>query len=126
MMLDANRANKLFDTAASIIAPPPLRTPDEWAEQNRILPPGSAEPGKFRTARTPYMIPIVRAIAGSKYKYITVVCGSQMGKTDNLLNIAGWRLDDDPAPILFVGPTQSNIQKVIEPRVMALIMSSRS
>ncbi|MBF0561960.1 MAG: phage terminase large subunit family protein, partial [Alphaproteobacteria bacterium] len=27
----------------------------EWADRNRILPPTSAEPGRWRTARTPYL-----------------------------------------------------------------------
>lgn len=47
--------------------------------------------------------------------------GSQTGKTDGLLNITGQRLADDPAPILYVGPTKSNVEKVIEPRVVRML-----
>lgn len=52
--------------------------------------------------------------------------GTQMGKTSGLFNVIGRKLDDDPAPILYFGPTKSNIDKVIEPQVMGLIRESRS
>ncbi len=42
-------------------SPPRRRTPDEWADAERVLPKGSAEPGPFRSKRTPYMIPLQRA-----------------------------------------------------------------
>jgi phage terminase large subunit GpA-like protein len=104
-----------------ILKPPPIRTADEWADQKRVLPRGSPEPGPWRSKRTPYMIPIVRACASPYYRRIIVVTGSQMGKTDNLLNVIGHRLDDDPAPLLYVGPTKSNVEKVIEPRIQKMI-----
>lgn len=67
------------------------------------------------------MIPIVRACVDPMYRRVIVVTGSQMGKTDNLLNVIGQKLDDDPAPMLYVGPTKSNVEKVIEPRIMKMI-----
>ena len=45
----------------TIASPPRRRTPDEWADAERVLPKGSAEPGPFRSKRTPYMIPLQRA-----------------------------------------------------------------
>ena len=47
--------------------------------------------------------------------------GSQMGKTAGLLNVIGHRLDDDPAPIIYIGPTRNNIDNVIEPKLTDLI-----
>jgi len=39
--------------------------------------------------------------------------GSQMSKTDGvLLNLIGWKLDDDPAPVLYIGPTQKNVESI--------------
>lgn len=50
--------------------------------------------------------------------------GSQMGKTDGCqVNVIGHRLDDDPAPILYIGPTRSIVEKSIEPRIMAMFRS---
>lgn len=52
--------------------------------------------------------------------------GSQMGKTEGLLNVIGQKLDDDPAPVLYIGPTKSNIDGVIEPRISQMLRSAPS
>lgn len=52
--------------------------------------------------------------------------GSQMGKTEGLLNVIGQKLDDDPAPVLYIGPTKSNIDAVIEPRIAQMLRSAAS
>ena len=42
---------------------------DQWAEDNRVLPPDTPEPGPFRNARTPYLIDIQRTMSpGSPYR----------------------------------------------------------
>jgi len=65
----------------------------------------------------------VRAFSKVGIKRIIWVMGSQMGKTANMFNVIGHRLDDDPAPVLYIGPTQNNIRTVIEPKVMEMINS---
>lgn len=67
------------------------------------------------------MIPIMREVSNTRRKRIVAVLSSQTGKTDGQLNIVGHRINDDPAPILYVGPTKSNVEKVIEPRIMKMI-----
>lgn len=52
--------------------------------------------------------------------------GSQMGKTAGLLNVIGQKLDDDPAPVLYIGPTKSNIDGVIEPQISQMLRSAPS
>jgi phage terminase large subunit GpA-like protein len=91
-----------------------------WADNHRSLPPGSAEPGPWRSGRTPYMIPIVRACSRPPAKRVIAVMASQMGKTAGLFNVIGHRLEDDPAPMIYVGPTRSNIDHVIEPKIMEM------
>lgn len=44
-----------------------------------------------------------------------------MGKTAGLLNVIGQKLDDDPAPILYIGPTKSNVDGVIEPQLSQML-----
>lgn len=111
---------------AAILMPPPKRTASEWADANRVLPPGSAEPGPWRSRRTPYTGPITAAIADPHYKRVVVVMGAQMGKTASLLNVIGHKLDDDPAPVLYIGPTKSNVDGVIEPQVAQMLRSAPS
>lgn len=51
---------------------------------------------------------------------------SQIGGTDCILNIIGHRMDDDPTPVIYVGPTKSFIEKQAEPRLMAMLKSAVS
>jgi phage terminase large subunit GpA-like protein len=71
------------------------------------------------------MIPLQRAFHGP-FKGVVGVMGTQMGKTDSTANIMGQRLDDDPAPIIYVGPTRHFVEKKWEPRFMAMVDSSAS
>lgn len=52
--------------------------------------------------------------------------GSQMGKSILAQNVIGARLDDDPAPIIYVAPTQSNIDSVVEPKIMEMFRGCKS
>ena len=111
----------LLNPGLTALLNPPKRYPDEWANENRILPPGNAEPGKWRSNRTPYMIAICRVIAEGVYSMVVAVMASQMGKTEGVLNVIGHRLDDDPVPILYVAPTKSFIEGVFEPRYRVMV-----
>lgn len=55
-----------------------------------------------------------------------MVTASQSGKTEMMLDIAGSRLDQKPAPILYVGPNKQFLTEQFEPRVMALLDSAPS
>lgn len=70
------------------------------------------------------MVPIMDRASDPSAKRIVVVTSSQMAKTELALNIAGHRLDDDPTPIIYVGPTKSNIDGVIEPRVQKMLQNT--
>jgi phage terminase large subunit GpA-like protein len=96
----------------------------EWADDNRVLPKGSAEPGPWRTSRTPYLRAMMDAAIDPKYKRVVIVAGSQLGKTELLLNIIGYRMDVDPAPVLFVSASQRLAESVSTGRVMPMIRAT--
>src|SRR5262245_8650639 len=99
-------------TAAALLRAKPARTPDAWANEQRVLPPGNAEPGPWRSDRTPYMIPIMRACYDIAYKEVVAVLSAQSGKSEGFYNVMGHRLDDDPVPVLYIGPTQKYVESV--------------
>lgn len=103
--------------------PPPNRTPDQWADQCRKLPKGSSEPGQWRSARTPYMVPIMRACVDPRYHRVIAVIGSQMGKTEAFLNVIGCRFDDDPTPVIYLGPTKKLVESISANRVIPMFQS---
>lgn len=72
------------------------------------------------------MIPPTDAAVSMRYRGIAIVCGTQMGKTASLMNICGEKLDNDPAPCLWIGPTKSNVENVIEPQFEQMVRGSDS
>lgn len=52
------------------------------------------------------------------------VCMAQGGKTASMLNVAGHRLDDSPAPILYICPTRNVAVKAIHPKVDEMLRTT--
>ncbi len=67
------------------------------------------------------MPPFGRAIAARRYPLVVLACAAQSGKTETFLDVIGHRLDQRPAPIIYVGPAKQFLQEQFEPRVMALL-----
>jgi phage terminase large subunit GpA-like protein len=65
----------------------------------------SAEAGKYRTDRAPYQRGILEACSDPLVEQVVVMSSAQVGKTEIELNVVGFYIDQDPAPILVVLPT---------------------
>lgn len=78
-------------------------------------------PGPRDPSLTPYVIDWERSFQSVLYSTTCLVCGSQMGKSEAVLDVIGQTFDQRPAPALYVGPSQDFIVDEIEPRVMDLI-----
>lgn len=120
------KASSLLRLLASVLRPPPKRFTDEWAAQSVVLPATSAEPGAYVPSRTPYLVPIMRAFDSTRWRTIVVVMGSQMGKTLSFAIVIGRRLDDDPVPIMYVGPDRNFVEDTFEPQFMGLLRACSS
>jgi phage terminase large subunit GpA-like protein len=70
------------------------------------------------------MIPIGRAVASRRFKRVVGVTCAQAGKTDTIFDIIGQRLDQQPGPMLYVGPTSQFLKEQFEPRLMTMIDES--
>jgi len=72
----------------------------QWADQTRRLSPeASAEPGRWYTARAEYMRGVMDAVSDPTVRQVVVMSAAQVGKTEVLLNMIGFHVDQDPAPI---------------------------
>lgn len=100
--------NLRANAAASIrrrLAPPTKLTVSEWADRYRYLSrEASAEPGKWRTDRAPYLREIMDAISDPLIEEVVAMMASQVGKTEVILNGIGFYADQDPAPMLVIQP----------------------
>ena len=90
------------------------------------MPPGTPEPGPVRPERNPYLIEPSAAFMNPLARRITYITGTQSGKSFLQENVIGHTLDDDPCPILYYAPTESNINKKVEPLIEAMIQQSES
>ena len=105
--------------------PPPRLTVSEWANEYRYLSAeSSAEPGKWRGDRVPYMDEVMDQFTDPKVTRVVCQFGSQMGKSEVLLNIIGYYISQDPAPLLIVQPREHDAKQFSKNRVSAMIRDS--
>lgn len=78
-------------------------------------------PGPRNPNLTPYVVPFERAVDEGAHRRYVLVMGAQGGKTDSALDLIGHRLDQRPAPILYVGPSRDFNTDQFEPRLMTLL-----
>lgn len=111
----------MFARAATLLRPSHRATPDEWGAANRTYPPTTGWPGKRNPYLTNYLVPFGRKIHEGRYSRVVAVTAAQSGKTETFLDVIGSRLDQKPAPILYVGPSQDFVTDQFEPRLMGLL-----
>jgi len=86
-------------------APPEQITCSEWADRYRILSEASAEPGRWRTARAPYLREILDSFSDPAVREVWWMKSAQVGATEALNNAVGYYIHKDPGSILFLHPT---------------------
>lgn len=120
--LAAVRLNKVIAKAMAGMLPPDDLSVTEWAEQNRRLSAESAaEPGPWRTERTPYLREPMNAWTDPKIRHIVMVAASQVGKSEFLNNCIGYVIDQDPGSILFIHPTTIDAKEYSKLRIAPMI-----
>ena len=112
--------------AAMLLTPGARAEPDEWAAENRVYPASAGIPGPRNPYLTGYMVPFCRKVHAATHKRCVAVTSAQAGKTDNILDIIGARLDQRPTPILYAGPSAEFVRDQFEPRLMDLLDQSKT
>jgi phage terminase large subunit GpA-like protein len=113
---------EIIQKTVSLVAPPPKLTVSEWADQHRILSrEAAAAPGKFRTSKAEFQRGVMDAFSDPLVEEIVWMASSQVGKTEVELNILGFFIDQDPAPILFIQPDIGNAEAFSKDRVAPMI-----
>ncbi len=101
-------------------------TVSQWADMHRMLGSrASAEPGRYRTARTPYMREIMDALSpGSSVQRIVFMKAAQVGATEAGNNWIGFAIHHAPGPMLAVQPTVELAKRNSRQRIDPLIEES--
>ena len=108
------------------IRPDPDLTVSEWADAHRKLSSrASAEPGQYRTARTPYLREIMDALSPRHpAQRITFMKAAQVGATEAGNNWIGFVIHHAPGPMLAVLPTLEMAKRTSRGRIDPLIEDS--
>lgn len=107
------------------LKPDPILKVSEWADQFRILPEVSAEPGKFRMSRTPYNKEISdRLSVTDPAQTIVFKKCSQIGATETGNNWLGYIIHLVPGPMLYAMPTDTMMKDTSKNRIQKMIDST--
>lgn len=108
-----------------LLKPPEDITVSEWADKYRILDARtSAMPGPWRTEHTPYLKGIMDEFNNYETEEIVYVKPTQVGGTECLQNMAGFIIQQDPAPTMIVYPTDKLADSISENRLQPMIKAA--
>jgi len=101
-------------------------TVSEWADAHRWLSSrAAAEPGRYRTARAPYLREIMDALSpGHPAQRISFMKAAQVGATEAGNNWIGFVIHHAPGPMLAVLPTVEMAKRTSRGRIDPLIEES--
>lgn len=125
-LTDFDGAGEILRTWGAGLTPDPDLTVSEWADRHRMLSGrASAEPGRYRTGRTPYMREIMdRLSPGDPTQRIVFMKAAQVGATEAGNNWIGFAIHQAPGPMLAVQPTVELAKRNSRQRIDPLIDES--
>ncbi|MDI6808246.1 MAG: phage terminase large subunit family protein [Candidatus Eisenbacteria bacterium] len=105
------------------LMPDPALTISEWADKFRVVPSeSSAEPGRWRTSRVPYLREIMDCLSpASPIQRVVFQKPHQIAGTEAAENLVGYVMHLAPGPIMFVEPTVDVAKKVSRQRIQPTI-----
>ena len=107
------------------LRPEPDLTVSAWADEYRWLSQSSAEPGKWRTHRTPYLAEIMDCLSPSHpAEQVVFMKGGQLGGTDAGLNWVGYCIHHAPGLMLLVMPSLDMVRRNTSTRIDPLIAAT--
>ncbi len=98
----------------------------QWSERSIILSAkDSAEPGPYRSARTPYASEPMDCLSQhSTVEEVVLMWGAQTGKTRIGSNWLGYLVDTNPGPVMIVQPTIDMAKRYSRQRLAPMIEES--
>ena len=125
-MFDYEGAQEIERAWREGLTPDPLLSVSEWADQHRMLSSkASAEPGRWRTSRTPYLREILDNLSpASSIERVVVMKGAQVGFTEAGCCFIGYVIHHAPGPMMAVWPTVEMAKRNSKQRIDPLIEES--
>lgn len=110
-------------TISRAVAPRKPLTVSQWADAHRKLSSkGSAEPGQWRTDRNPPLRePMDCMSARSSVREAVLMFPIQFGKTEVEVNVLGYTMDHNPAPVMVCLPGEVSMNKWVNQKLNPMI-----
>ena len=122
---DTKTINLLKKVCQNFKAPENI-TVSQWADKyRRLSAENSAEAGRWKTSRTPYLKEIMDSMTDDRIDRIVVVASSQVGKTEAELNMLGYLIDQDPGPVMWCTPTLDLAEDFSKRRIAPMIRDTK-
>ena len=125
-MMDYEGAQEIERAWRDGLTPDPLLTVSEWSDRHRMLSSkASAEPGRWRTSRTPYLKAIMDCLSPtSPVERVVFMKAAQLGATEMGSNWIGYVIHHAPGPMMAVWPTVEMAKRNSKQRIDPLIEES--
>jgi len=126
MSMDYEGAAEIERAWREGLTPDPLLTVSEWSDRHRMLSSkASAEPGRWRTSRTPYLKDIMDCLSPtSPVERVVFMKAAQLGATEMGSNWIGYVIHHAPGPMMAVWPTVDMAKRNSKQRIDPLIEES--
>jgi phage terminase large subunit GpA-like protein len=122
--MDFSNAESLTQAFWAGLKPDPRQTIAQWADEHMQLPSWSAEPGKWRTSRTPYLKEIMECLSpSSPVRRVVFMKCAQIGGTECGKNWIGYTVHRSPASMLIVEPTVDVAKKLSKQKIQPMFDS---
>ena len=128
MMEDYEGAQEIERAWREGLTPDPLLSVSEWSDRHRMLSSkASAEPGRWRTSRTPYLKAIMDCLSPtSAVDRVVFMKAAQLGATEMGSNWIGYVIHHAPGPMMAVWPTVDMAKRNSKQRIDPLIEESEA
>src|ERR1700675_959827 len=109
--------NARLNQSCRIVRPAPKLNLIEWANAGRYVASRTpASPGRWRTSAQPCAYGPMSEVLQKETHTVSIMAGTQIVKTEFLINVAGYFIAQDPCSILFVQPTQGKAEEFSKER----------
>lgn len=110
------------EIAREVLTPRESLTGAQWAERYGYLPPDSAEPGRVRMSRVPYLVEPLNCVTDPRFEEVVAMKGSQIGWTVCVYGMAiGYFMHWDPRPCLLYQPTEGDARSFARDKLEGII-----
>ena len=108
------------------LTPDPDLNVSQWADEYRMLSQkASAEPGRWRTDRTPYLREIMDCASDPRVSQVTWMAAAQVSKTEGVINnTVGYYMDQEPSPIMVELETDEKKKAWSKERFMPMVLET--